>query len=265
MTSLTINKFVVAYPSGNTTAIVFDDLGNEDRERLNASILNTWIARKPDQPHIEQCCFVEKPINHVAIGRAEMFGGEFCGNATRSVVWLLTGGKDGSGLVEASGSDKPLRYSINNGIVTLEMPLASVSRIEQGTVVRFDGITQIVVPTTSTRQLLKKLLRNESLALNKCSAVGVSNYDETTKQACFSVWVKRVDTIFDETACGSGSAAIGIALASQTKQNQSLVVKQPSGDPITVTVTSVGKGNAKASEISGAVRIIYKGSMKLLN
>lgn len=263
MSNLIIRKLVVAYPSGNTTAIVFDDLETENREQLNTALLKTWADLYPDLPPIEQCCFVKKPTNPNAIGRVEMFGGEFCGNASRSVVWLLANGKDSNGLVETSGSDVPLRYCINNGIVTLEMPTASVSRTKQGTLVRFDGITQLVAPTASTRKLLKKLISSRSLALKKCSAVGVSNYDKITKQARFSVWVKEVDTIFDETACGSGSAAIGIALASKTKQNQSLVIKQPSGEPMSVTVRSISKGSDVTAEISGTVQIIYSGTMKL--
>jgi diaminopimelate epimerase len=263
MNIVTIKNLVVAYPSGNTTAVVLDDVSDLDKMKLNATILDTWSARYPDEPEIEQCCFVTDATDPNSIGKVEMFGGEFCGNATRSVVWLLTKGKDGKGLIEASGCDKPLAYTVNGGVVTLEMPHASTSMSEQGTKVQFDGITQLVIPFEPTRTSLKKLIKADS-SLRKCSAVGLTNYNTESKRAVFSVWVREVDTIFDETACGSGTAAIGIALAAQTKTNQKLDVVQPSGEPITVATKVNDKGTPVITKISGKVRVLFSGEMKLL-
>ena len=99
----------VAYPSGNTTAIVFDQLLSIERKVLNDSIMRSWKATNPAEPEIEQCCFLTPALSSEAVARVEMFGGEFCGNATRSAAWLVTGGEDYSGLIEVSGAENPLR------------------------------------------------------------------------------------------------------------------------------------------------------------
>ncbi|MGH9439912.1 MAG: hypothetical protein ACRD22_19040, partial [Terriglobia bacterium] len=204
------------------------------------------------------CCLVVKPRNSTAIGRVEMLGGEFCGNATRSVVWLLTEGKEGKGLVETSSCSQPLKYRIKDEIVALVMPKPKVSQTEKGLAVTFDGITQIVTSTKATRPLLEQLINDETLGWNKLPAVGVTNHDPMTRQARFSVWVKDVNTIFDETACGSGTAAIGIVQAYQTKQYHQLKVLQPSGETMQVSAGTNGE-----VEISGAVDILFAGEIEL--
>lgn len=263
MSSLTIKKLVIAYPSGNTTAVVFDDMRGLDRAKLNASILDTWSVRYRNEPAIEQCCFAVDASGTGAIGKVEMFGGEFCGNATRSVVWLLTNGKNGSGFIEASGCNKPLAYTVDGGVVTLEMPSASTSEFEQGAKVQFDGITQLVVPFKPTPASLQKLI-NSNRSLSRCAAVGLSNYNSKSSQAAFSVWVKKVDTIFNETACGSGTAAIGIALAAKSKTNEQLEIMQPSGESIIVTTKVDSKGKPVTTKISGKVRVLFSGEMELV-
>jgi diaminopimelate epimerase len=266
-----IKQLVVTYPSGNTTALIFDDLRFVNRERLNNAICQTWQARKPDEPKIEQCGFVTKPDDSQAIGRLDMLGGEFCGNATRSAVWLLTGGKDSAGLIEASGSSRPLQYSVKNGEVSLEMPLSSpkqlVTEIAEGLLVQLEGIAQLVVLRSikeSPRQLLKKLLADNRYKLCLQPAIGVTYYDPNNQQARFAVWVRDVNTLFDETACSSGTAAIGIALASLSKRSQKLEVVQPSSQPIGVQVELTSKGKVRKARISGPIKILYEGEMELI-
>lgn len=259
-----IQKIVVAYPSGNTTAVIFDDLGQQDREKLNASILETWQAKFPDKSPIEQCCFLSQSADPKVLGRVEMFGDEFCGNATRSAVWLLADGKDSSGLIEASGCDELLEYTIVDGIVSLKMPEFITTETEKGLAVTFKGITQLVISTGSTHDVLKQILESGYLSLNDRPALGVSSYNERTKQALFSVWVNNVNTIFDETACGSGTAAIGIAQATNAKRSQNLQIIQPSNEPINVKVETDNDGKARSAEISGPISTLYSGMMELL-
>lgn len=264
MNQKTIQKIAIVYPSGNTTAVIFDDLGQQNREKLNASISETWQTMFPDKSPIEQCCFVSHVTDPGVLGRVEMFGGEFCGNATRSAVWLLADGKDSSGLIETSGCDELLKYTIIDGIVSLEMPKFSTTETEKGLAVKFKGITQLVISTGSTHAVLKQILNSGYLSLDAEPALGVSSYDERTKQALFSVWVKNVNTIFNETACGSGTAAIGIAQATNAKRSQNLQIVQPSDEPINVRVETDNDGKAKGAEISSPIKILYSGMMELL-
>jgi len=269
-----LKRTAIVYPSGNTTAVVFDQMLDADREQLNAQVMEAWKRKSFGEPEIEQCCFVTIPKDLRTIARVEMFGGEFCGNATRSVIQLITEGKDYQGLIEVSGVDRPLNFNARNGSVAVEMPLPQTGElytdIEEGTLVRLDGIVQIVVTKEeqqdkiTPRKLLTELVSQNKYGLAEEPAVGVSFFDAISNKSEFSVWVKEVNTIFDETACGSGTCAIGIVSALQKQQNQRLEIIQPSGEIITTeTVLDGDANNVIASYISGNVTVLYDGELTL--
>jgi diaminopimelate epimerase/GNAT superfamily N-acetyltransferase len=261
-----LKRIAIAYPSGNTTAVVFDQLLSADRKVLNNAIMDTWKNNGNNQPEIEQCCFISQSSDPRAIARVEMFGGEFCGNATRSAAWLITSGKDYKGLIEVSGAARPLEFTVKNGDVSVEMPLPNdrtlFQLVPEGTLVQLDGITQLVVADQDPRQLLTQLLRENKYSLASQPAVGVSSYNPSSSKAKFCVWVNEVDTIFDETACGSGTSAIGIAVTAKDQTSTMLPVTQPSGETIT-TETTYDNDKITKSTITGKVNILYDGEMKL--
>jgi len=268
----TLARVAIAYPSGNTTAVVFDSLPNTNRKNVNEQIMQAWKREQPGQPEIEQCCCVLPPRNPAAIARVEMFGGEFCGNATRSAVWLATDGRDCAGRIEVSGVDRLLEFVVKDGVVSVEMPLPAagkfITEVPEGTLVQLDGITQLVVAAPNQlrrqtpRQLLARLLATNAYGLAEQPAVGVSYYDQTSDKATFCVWVNEVKTMFDETACGSGTSAIGIALAWARQQPVTLSIVQPSGECITTTAR-YELGTITESQIAGNVRVLYDGSLSL--
>jgi histidine racemase len=269
-----LRRLAVAYPSGNTTALLFDQLQGSDRKLLNDRVMRSWGAAKPESPEIEQCCFVMASSDPDAIGRVEMFGGEFCGNATRSAVWLLTNGQDYNGQIEAAGVRGLLRFSVDGGDITLQMPLPSQAQllraVAEGCLVQLDGIVHLVVTdgavqgAATPRQMLDALLRANKYDLASQPAVGVTFYSYESSRAEFCVWVKEVDTIFDESACGSGTCAIGIAAATSSRESVRLPVVQPSGQ---VIITNAGydqaAGQVQSSTISGVVDILYDGGFVL--
>lgn len=265
-----LKRAAIAYPSGNTTAVVFDQFLDGNRKKLNERVMQTWKALQPEQPEIEQCCFVTLPRNPEAVARVEMFGGEFCGNATRSVAWLITKGRDYSGLIEVSGVGRPLKFNVKDDQVTVEMPLPEegklVQPVTEGSLVQLDGITQLVVTEPKNgqnpRQLLTNLLRTNKYGLANQPAVGVTYYNQSSGKAEFCVRVNAVDTIFDETACGSGTCAIGVAESTKTQQPVKLNVVQPSGENIR-TETEYTDGAVNKSFISGKVVVLYDGEFKL--
>src|SRR6266550_474047 len=109
-----------------------------------------------------------------------------------------------------------------------------VRSVAEGELVQLDGIAQLVVTNPkedqTARQLLTSLLNENKYKLNDQPAVGVSYYGRTSGKAQFCVWVKAVDTIFDETACGSGTCAIAVAKAQKEYRTVALDVVQPSGE-----------------------------------
>lgn len=269
-----LKRLAIMYPSGNTTAVVFDQVLDAPREELNEQIMSQWKKVAPDKPEIEQCCFVTEPKDSNALARVEMFGGEFCGNATRSVIQLLTKGQDYEGIIEVSGAEKPLEFSVKDGVITLEMPLPSegdlTEEVDEGTLVFLDGITHLVVTDGSRlegrtpRQLMEKLLEGNTYGARELPAFGITRYDKGHCKADFAVRVKEVKKIFDETACGSGTCAVGVAAALAAGDNQSLEVIQPSGESIrTEAEIDPDTKSVKVSRISGTVESIYDGRFDL--
>jgi len=266
-----LKHIAIAYPSGNTTAVVFDKLLESDRKTLNKNIMDTWKNKQSGQAEIEQCCFVTVPQNPNATARVEMFGGEFCGNATRSAVWLITQGKDYEGLIEVSGVTRPLQFTVKEGEVTVEMPLPMEGKltesVEDGVLVFLDGITHLVVtesPLPEPQKLFETLRKEDKYNCSSYPAFGVTTYDKATGAANFCVWVKAVDTVFPETACGSGTCSIGIALASESKLTTEYSVIQPSGESIRTLANYDGnKGSITKSHITGSVKVLYEGEFKL--
>ncbi|MEV0357670.1 GNAT family N-acetyltransferase [Nocardia sp. NPDC050697] len=268
-----LRRVVVAYPGGNATAVVFDQLLGADREDLNTRLIRALGEQYPELPGVEQCCFVTTPDHDPsAIGRMEMFGGEFCGNAARSVIWSIIGDQDYAGSIEVSGVARVLRFEVHAGTVELDMPLPSGSSatrsVDEGTLVELEGITHLVVTgplsrgRLTPRELLTQLLAQGAYDLNKMPAVGVSYYDPDTSAADFSVWVRDVNTVFDETACGSGTSAIGIALAEAARKDISLNVVQPSGETIATRATYAASG-VGSSAIAGPVKVMFDGEVQL--
>lgn len=263
-----LRRVIIAYPSGNTTALVFDQRLSDDRPDLRNKIRSVWGGQE-----IEQCGFITLPKDKRAIGRLQMFEDEFCGNGGRSAVWAISGGKDDSGLIEISGVDRPLKYSVNQGNVTLEMPLpdnrsSMIQQVTEGTLVRLKGIAQLVVTnpgSKSPRELLLELFRDNRYGLADEPAFGVTYYDKQTCQAQFCVKVSGDEnngTVFDETACGSGTCAIGVALATSQNRSQNLNVIQPSGESISTQAEYRG-GDITSSSITGKVTILYDGPLTL--
>jgi diaminopimelate epimerase len=268
----TLKRVAIVYPSGNTTAVVFDQLLDTDRKILNDQVMQAWKRGYPDESKIEQCCFVTLPCSSDAAARVEMFGGEFCGNAARSAAWLITGGKEYTGKLEVSGVDRSLEFTVKNGEVSVEMPLPVsgqfVTQVREGSLVWLDGIMQLVVTQENQRKcqtprmLLTRLLSENAYNLADQPAVGVSYYDQKSGKAEFCVWVNEVDTVFDETACGSGTSAIGVALATMRGESVALPVIQPSGESI-ATAAVFEEGTVTKSKIAGAVNVLYDGEFSL--
>jgi histidine racemase len=262
-----IQRLAVLYPGGNTTTLVLDQ--DPSIQSQNRTILNQKIIDSYPEFAIEQCGFVLQPTDasHGALARLEMFGGEFCANAARSTIALLTGKTVSQGLLEVSGTSQLLHWYNDGTSIRVQMPLPLYSelteRTEDGVLVRLDGITHLVVLDKGVApigdaftQYADKLMQKYDL--KSLVAAGISWYDSSTNQATFRVYVQAVNTLFDETACGSGTCAIGMALAAaQNTAALSMEIIQPSGESISFTLAD---GHAY---ISGPVSVLYDGELSL--
>jgi len=74
------------------------------------------------------------------------------------------------------------------------------------------------------------------------------------------VYVKAIDTLYAETACGSGTAAIALAVSAQRNNSSATIqIDQPSGHPLHAR-TSYSNNNFKSVFIAGEVSILYEGA-----
>lgn len=244
-------------PCGNDTALVEVDNIDEQTKK----ILNDKIMRM--HPNIEQVGFVS--LNKFKL---RMAGGEFCGNATRSAAYYYLNGKKGeleinisNNMILKAGVDErgrawsqiPLYYGknfinvIDNGIYEIIM----------------SGIKYVILEKEISKDFLldKKNIKDNAMNILKkyrikeAEAVGViflEDFKETIKIHPV-IWVKKINTLFYETACGSGTTAVAILEAVKNNQNQNIDITQPSNQIITSKVI-LNKGKVDKAYIFGNIR-----------
>ena len=118
----------------------------------------------------EQAGFLVPP-QYGGIGRLEMSGGEFCGNAVRACGLLLARRMDlpyGTVPIEISGCSDPVAVTVNldSGFVTAEMPLPeAISMVSLPApfgicpLIRFSGIWHVIaenIPATEENFILAR-------------------------------------------------------------------------------------------------------------
>lgn len=226
-------SYVVVSPGGNDTALINGLIFDAQlRNQINYNIMT-------ENPNVEQVGFYEYSSEYPVL---QMAGGEFCGNALRSYAFLLLKGKTGELLFEVSGVKQMLKSGIDkDGNIFAEMPIlnGNVVKSIQTDMFRVDleGISHIIVPTTnyaspSERKIEAFKILTELNLTKLIPAAGVMFVNTTNDQLSVDpvVWVRDIKTLFFETACASGTIAVGIWLAERNNLlNQSISVLQPSG------------------------------------
>lgn len=224
-----------ADPAGNITAIVLSPTVPGDRVRISREILALGRA--------EQVGFLTEPI----LGgdcRLEMMGGEFCGNAARSLGYLtaLTRHETGTHTlaVEISGAPAPVPVTtdLDRGRAWANMPLPlDLIRTEvvgqAWPTVRCPGICHLIAERPPEAGFLAEALA--ALAAFRPEAAGVMflEGDKLTP----AVYVRSTDSLVWESSCGSGSTACGWYLAQKAPDGQHTYRFREPGGVIETAVT----------------------------
>jgi len=263
-------SYVKCSPGGNITVLVFTEV----QRKRQPDVARHIMALMPD---VEQVGFVEKPDNPQAAARLQMMGGEFCGNATRALAWVLTkknwpelAPHDGNVVLEVSGAKRLLNAQITGSMVRVEMPikheLESVRQIRDRTVVDLEGISHVIVyqsPDSDAREKADRLLAE--LGLQEIEAAGVL-YCEPREDGIYMtpfVWVRDTATLIQETACASGTVCVALAEAAASRDTQTdLRVYQPSGGFIRAFV-EIADGKFSQAFIEGPVEILEESEITL--
>ena len=210
------------------------------KKKINDAIMKKHI-------NVEQVGFIDND------GKKElqMAGGEFCGNATRSAVYSYLGGKEGNMQIYVNSKDKIIAGVNKNQKAWCEIPIYNdrnvVTKKEEGIYsVRLKGITMLVIQDPVSKMYLKKRSNLKQIGKELIDKFGIENDTAVGVMFCEKekdkmkinpiVWVKEIDTLFYETACGSGSTAVGMLEAYLKNKSQTIDILQPSGLTITVKV-----------------------------
>ncbi len=214
-------------PGGNITAIVEGNFDQPKRAKIVKEILCSDSL-------IEQVGFSVSTKQKNSDARLEMMGGEFCGNAMRSLGYaLFRGSKKTSFLVETSGFKDPIKMNVSKKIASIKIPMSSFEAKNE--VCSLPGISHIIENRKHTKEEVPSLIKKYGLTNKK--AAGAISYEK--KGAILSmfplVWVKSTNTLYEETACGSAAMAIAFMFYKNTKV-QKLKIRQPSGSVFTTKI-----------------------------
>lgn len=268
--------FVKINPVENMTIFVLDQLPRKDHITISNQLMDY------SNLHAEQVGFIESSKNHTDLIRLQMMGGEFCGNATRSLAAFMVHSqhpeieKIGSKFMiplEVSGIDEIINCEVeplektNLYMSKIKMPVPlSINKIiidDSGNKVKtirvdLPGITHFIVNKDKINdkdkyyEIIKSVMAKEDY-----DAFGIMYYDYNKNFMEPLVYVRFTDSLFWERSCGSGSCALGCALAFLNKESLEKEIHQPGG----LLKVSVGYENHNINSLylNGEVEIVSEG------
>lgn len=249
-------------PGGNDTALVEYD-GNEKslKEAINNNILLQY-------KNIEQVGFVYEKEGQYHL---DMAGGEFCGNASRCAAYHFLKGKKGNIKLNVSPGIVIDAGVPEKGKAYAQIPLLpeGVNPAELGQniySVKLDGISFVIVNNTDITEF-----PDDRAFINKAKKYieRYSSGDEPAFGVVFAekllgntlihpvIYVRAIDTLYYETACGSGSAATAALLTFLSGDRKPVKLFQPSGNYIEVNVV-YNSNSISDLRISGDVKALTK-------
>ena len=237
-------------PTGNITAIVESPVEIARQPSVAAAIMRRC-------PEVEQVGFLRMlPEDGSAQAELRMAGGEFCGNASMSAAMLLQAGKGRKDReialrLRVSGASAPvdllLRPEEDDAcLAEIRMPPALGIRETAFTfgevrgvlpLIGMEGISHLVVePESVFYTLLQDRPAAEEAVRRFCADLGASGLGLLFLEGKGSersmtplVYVPGCGTCFWENSCASGSAAVGMLLASRAGRREAFSLREPGG------------------------------------
>ncbi len=245
-------RYHILWPGGNATALVEGDFPRAEYASIARKILS-------EDSRLEQVGFLEKPSAPSAHVRLQMMGGEFCGNAARSVAYLwekLHG--INRVIMEVSGFDGLLTCDVGEETATLQLPghffVQGSVHDDSASTVDLAGIRH-VVSFGDKKQNIADIKQQHA----DVPAVGVMHVTEANGILKMDpiVYVKATDTVYNETACGSGSIATAIAAHLYRNFPKDIHIEQPTGEQFRVTIEKTPEDTIHSIILHG--RVTYLG------
>lgn len=250
-------RLVMADPAGNRTALVRTPVAPSLRGEVARRIMALGELRAEQ---VGYCC----PPSGDALGRLEMMGGEFCGNAARSFALLLAAQRGlGKSIIpiEVSGCSGILWLEADpeSGTAACPMPLPfAIQELEVpglGTTqaVRMEGITHVILQGAEAGEEVFRAVRQSASKSWDWQALGgmfLPGGDALTPV----VAVRGTATTVFESSCASGSAAVAAWLSQgEPDGEREYRFVQPGGE-LAVRVRKE-QGSLTGLTVSGRVRL----------
>lgn len=248
--------YKIFIPGGNPTALVIG-IENDLKKRKK---INDELMKKYD--FLEQVGFINPDICNPEL---VMAGGEFCGNATRSAIKYYLNNQIDNIKIKVSGVKEKLSGGQDKeGNIWVDMPIIKGAFCnslkvlnDKSAIIKMYGITHVIVEKDDNngdyKSMAYSILKKENL-LNEDAAGVIFEFKKSDNniEIIPIVYVKKVNTFFYETACGSGTCALAIYESYKRQNNVDLNVLQPSENII--NVKSKCKNNSITNvRISGKV------------
>ncbi len=252
-------KYKILNPGGNKTALVIGSCySNFEKKIINETILR-------ENKDVEQVGFISNKENSL-----EMAGGEFCINATRCAIWEYLNKKEGNIKIQVSGCKEIVEGGISRqrnvyAKIKINKRINDIMSIKgKLNYIKLDGICLAVIDENNSKEYIKELKINEEKTKNKLkkimkkfdngeNAVGIILLEANQESIKIYpiIWVKTIDTLFYETACGSGSLAVAI-YKNSILGITCFEITQPSGYSINVTL-NMCSDYIKEAVVSGKI------------
>lgn len=262
---MTPYTFSIIRPGGNITALVEGLVPQVFKKSINDALMKRYSV-------VEQVGFYQY-IPQKKLYMLEMAGGEFCGNALRSLAYLVLAGGQGEITCKVSG----VKQTLKAGVIRRREAYAQIPIIKSKKTIKklykniwlvdLEGISHLI--KLVSRKLAKNAAKSDAKALliqtgllQSKAAAGVMFVRQNKLFSNLEiepiVWVRKIETFFYETACASGTAAVGLwYLFNQNKNLSSIClnVKQPSKEYLQVKISKTRNQSLKIF-IEGPVKIL---------
>lgn len=261
--------FVKTNPAENMTIFILDPIPIEYHKEIANKLMDY------NNIHGEQVGFIQREGSFIKL---QMMGGEFCGNATRSLAaYMVHSGYPGIKKVD-NGYEVELKASGVEGILRcfvrptnkeniyysqIDMPLPlEIKEESYNTVeaikVHLPGIVHIIVDASKIEDEDKffQVVKSE-MDKREYDAFGIMFYDKKNNFLKPLVYVKATDSLYWERSCASGTCALGVALAYEENKPISKSIHQPGGN-LEVYI-DCKDGKVTELKLDGPVEIVSEG------
>ncbi|HAU98888.1 MAG TPA: hypothetical protein DCW55_01510 [Candidatus Pacebacteria bacterium] len=215
--------YTIYSASGNPTAVIVGTIPSAKiRAQINVDIMQ-------QSPTVEQCVFVNPAQKSCC-----MAGGEMSGNGFRIAGFIVMNAQRTNQLALTDfGSSQSFLCTKEKSLVSIDLQIPTLlKKTDNESIYDLGSIVHVVFLAKSKNDIKEKetalLEKYRSLSSNAIGIIGITR-SQNNYRIFPKVFVKNINTLVDETSCGSGTVA-SFCFINQMSKKLSFI--QPTGLPI---------------------------------